>query len=130
MGVYKVPLKGFTINISMNRPLCNLCRGYPAAVNYKSGAKTYYRKICAGCARKGKRVKEMPGWTKTGYKKKLTCERCSFVAKTPQQIFVYYIDGNLKNNTWTNLRCVCANCRIELNSAKTTWRESPLVADY
>jgi hypothetical protein len=114
----------------MNRPLCSSCRGNPAAVNYKSGNKTYYRKICASCSRKGKRIKEMPGWTRTGYKKKLTCERCNFVAKTPQQIFVFYIDGNLKNNIWSNLRCVCANCRIELNQGKTTWRESPLTPDY
>lgn len=114
----------------MERPLCAACHGNPAAINYKSGDKIRYRKVCASCSRKGKKPRSLPGWTKTGYKKKLTCERCNFKAKTPQQIFVYYIDGNLKNNTWTNLRCVCANCRIELNSSKTTWRESPLVADY
>ena len=125
-----MPLKGFAINIVMERPLCSTCRGNPAAVNYKLGNKTYYRRICAGCARKGKRVKEQPGWTRTGYKKKSTCDRCNFAAKIPHQIFVYYIDGNLKNNVWSNLRCVCANCRIELNQSKTTWRESPLVADY
>jgi hypothetical protein len=130
LGGYEVPLKGFTINIVMERPLCSLCKGNLAAVNYRVGDKTYYRRICASCARKGKRVKEMPGWTKTGYKKKLTCERCDFAAKTTHQIFVFYIDGNLKNNTWLNLRSVCANCRIELNHSKTTWRESPLVADY
>ena len=114
----------------MNRPLCATCNGNPAAVNYKAGEKTYYRKICASCARKTKKTKELPGWTKTGYKKKLVCERCNFTARTPHQIFVFYIDGNLKNNTWSNLRSVCANCRIELNQSKTTWRESPLVADY
>lgn len=130
MGRYKVPLKVLIINITVNRPLCIKCHGNPAAVNYSIGNKTYYRKICASCARKGRRIKEMPGWTKTGYKKKMTCERCNFAASTPHQIFVFYIDGNLKNNTWTNLRCVCANCRIELNNTKTTWRESVLVADY
>lgn len=114
----------------MNRPLCTSCNGNPAAINYKIGTKIYFRKICASCARKGKKSKELPGWTKSGYKKKLTCERCNFKAKTAQQIFVYYIDGNLKNNAWSNLRCVCANCRIELNTSKTTWRESPLVSDY
>lgn len=114
----------------MKRPLCANCHGNPAAINYKKDDKIYYRRICSGCARKGRRVKEMPGWTKTGYKKKLVCERCNFSAKTPQQIFVFYIDGNLKNNTWSNLRCVCANCRIEINHSKTTWRESSLMPDY
>ena len=114
----------------MYRPLCSICKGNFAAVNYRAGDKIYYRKICASCSRKGKRIKEMPGWAKTGYKKKMQCERCNFKARVAQQIFVYYIDGNLKNNTWTNLRCVCANCRIELNSTKTTWRESPLISDY
>lgn len=112
------------------RPLCDTCHGNLAAINYKIGDRIYYRRICASCSRKGKRVRTMPGWTKSGYKKKLTCERCNFIAKNPYQIFVYYIDGNLKNNNWTNLRCVCANCRIELNNSKTTWRESPLIADY
>jgi hypothetical protein len=114
----------------MLRPLCVVCKGNFAAVNYKTGNKTYYRKICAGCSRKNKHTKEVPGWTKTGYKKKLVCERCNFSAKTAAQIFVFYIDGNLKNNNWLNLRSVCANCRIELNLTKTTWRESPLIADY
>jgi protein-arginine kinase activator protein McsA len=114
----------------MKRPLCSRCHGNPAAVNYQKNNKTYYRKICASCSRKTTRNKEMPGWVKTGYKKKLTCERCNFAAKIPQQIFVFYIDGNLKNNNWINLRSVCANCRIDLNQAKTTWRESPLLPDF
>lgn len=114
----------------MNRPLCSACRGNPAAINYKSGDKIRYRKVCASCSRKGKRGKEIPAWVKAGYKKKSICERCNFKAKSANQLFVFHIDGNLKNNDWTNLRSVCANCRIELNNTKTTWRESPLIADY
>jgi predicted phosphohydrolase len=46
----------------------------------------------------------MPGWTKTGYKKKLLCERCNFKAKTANQIFVFYIDGNDEHvNFFNNL---------------------------
>lgn len=114
----------------MKRPLCSICKGNPAAINYIKGDKVYYRKICASCARKNKKTKEVAGWARSGYKKKLTCERCNFKAKSANQIFVFYIDANLKNNNWLNLRSVCANCRIELNSNKTTWRESPLAADY
>lgn len=114
----------------MQRPLCSLCHGNLAAINYIKGKKIYYRKICAGCSRKNKKTREIAGWTRNGYKKKLVCERCNFKAKNSNQIFVFYLDGNLKNNSWVNLRSVCANCRIELNSSKTTWRESPLVPDY
>lgn len=114
----------------MTRPLCISCHGNYAAINYYSGDKIRYRKLCASCARKGKRGKEIPAWVKAGYKKKLICEKCSYKAKIASQIFVFYLDGNLKNNNWLNLRSICANCRIEIHSAKTTWRESPLVADY
>ena len=114
----------------MNRPLCSVCKGNPAAINYRTADKVRYRKICSSCARKGKKNKEMPAWVRAGYKKKLSCERCNFKAKMSSQMIVFYIDGNLKNNDWSNLRSVCANCRIELQSTKTTWKESPLLADY
>jgi protein-arginine kinase activator protein McsA len=114
----------------MSRPLCSVCKANPAAINYKSADKIRYRKICSSCARKGKKNKEMPAWVKAGYKKKLGCERCNFKAKFTNQIFVFHIDGNLKNNAWTNLRSVCANCRIELQHTTSTWRENPLIADY
>jgi len=114
----------------MSRPLCTACNGNPAAINYHSGDKIRYRKICASCARKGKRARVFPAWIKAGYKKKLVCDRCGFKAKSINQIFVFHIDGNLKNNEWTNLRSVCANCRIDLHNSKTTWRESPLVPDF
>jgi protein-arginine kinase activator protein McsA len=114
----------------MNRPLCTVCHGNPAAINYYSGEKVRYRKICSSCARKGKRTRVLPGWVKAGYKKKTVCDKCSFKAKSIGQMFVFHIDGNLKNNDWTNLRSVCANCRIDVNNTKTTWRESPLVADF
>lgn len=114
----------------MNRPLCIACHGNPAAINYRSGDKIRYRKVCASCLRKGKKGKEKPAWVKAGYKKKLVCERCNYKAKIPNLIFVFYLDGNLKNNNWANLKSVCANCRIELGNSKTTWRESPLIADY
>lgn len=114
----------------MSRPLCSSCHGNYAAINYKSGDKIRYRRVCASCARKGKKGKVISGWLKAGYKKKMVCERCAFKAKTNNQMFVFHIDGNLKNNDWSNLRTVCANCRIDIHNSKTTWRESPLIADY
>ena len=114
----------------MDRPLCTVCHGNPVAINYRTGDKLRYRKVCSSCSRKGKRSRTLPGWVKTGYKKKLVCDRCNFKAKAINQMFVFHIDGNLKNNDWTNLRSVCANCRIDIANSKTTWRESSLVADY
>ena len=119
------------INNDMYRPYCQACNENLSAINYVRKGVVYFRKLCTHCIRKKSKIKPVPpAWVKSGYKKKLVCERCSFIAKNPYQIFVYYIDGNLKNNNWTNLRSVCANCRIELNNSKTTWRESPLIADY
>ena len=115
----------------LKRDLCPTCRINPVAINYVRDGVTHYRNSCSSCIRKGKKLKpEPPAWVRSGYKKKPTCERCNFKFKLPEQSVVFHVDGNLKNNDWTNLRSVCANCRIELNNAKTTWRESPLVADY
>ena len=115
----------------MTRPLCNACKGNPVAINYRSGDKIRYRKVCASCARKGKRGKSAAAaWQRAGYTKKSACDRCGFKCKNSAQMFVYYLDGNLKNNDWANLKTVCANCRIEVNDSRTTWRESPLTPDF
>jgi hypothetical protein len=45
-------------------------------------------------------------------------------------MFVYYLDGNLKNNDWMNLKTVCANCSININLSKTGWKQSPLTPDF
>ena len=115
----------------MTRPLCTACRGNPVAINYRSGDKVRYRKVCSACARKGKRGKTtVAAWQRAGYTKKSQCEKCGFKCKTLQQMFVYYLDGNLKNNDWMNLKSVCANCSIDINSGKTGWKQSPLTPDF
>ena len=43
---------------------------------------------------------------------------------------VYHVDGNLKNNDWTNLKTICLNCQAALQDSKTTWKPADLVADY
>jgi hypothetical protein len=131
MVAYRSLSKGLYINNSMTRPLCIACHGNPVAINYRSGDKIRYRKVCASCARKGKRGKTpAAAWQRTGYTKKLACDKCGFKSKNSRQFFVYYIDGNLKNNDWANLKTVCANCRIDINDSRTTWRESPLTPDF
>ena len=53
------------------RPLCT-CGQKPAAINYKKGNKTYYRKLCESCLRNGK-GNGIPKWKQRGYEKKRNC---------------------------------------------------------
>ncbi len=117
----------------LKRELCPLCHVNLVAVNYKKDGITHYRNACTGCLRKGRHKKpQPPAWAKTGYKKPAQCEICGFRAKLlAKQLFVYHVDGNLKNNNWHNLKTVCANCQIELaNNRLTGWRASPIVPDF
>jgi hypothetical protein len=117
---------------SMSRKLCPSCQINPVAINYKRDGITHYRSRCAGCIRAGRKLKEQPpAWAKTGYKKPERCEMCGFKAKLPvKQLFVYHVDGNLKNNNWHNLKTVCANCRIELGTSRVAWKPSAIVPDF
>ena len=72
----------------------------------------------------------MPGWAKAGYTKKTKCDKCNFQFKLLTQSNVFYLDGNLKNNDWLNLRTVCLNCQEEILKSKTTWKPSPLTPDF
>ena len=131
MVCYRSLSKDLYINTSMTRPLCTACRGNPVAINYRSGDKIRYRRVCGACARKGKRGKtSVSAWQRAGYTKKPVCERCGFKSKTPHQMLVYYLDGNLKNNDWMNLKTICANCSIDINNSKTGWKQSPLTPDF
>jgi hypothetical protein len=113
------------------RNLCPRCFEFPVAINYKRDGKTHYRSMCISCIRKGKKLKPQPAaWMKSGYKKPERCELCNFKAKTEKQLFVFHIDGNLKNTNWHNLKTVCANCRIELDNGKLPWKQSTIQPDF
>ena len=97
------------------RKLCEVCGKKPAAINYKREGITYYRTRCDSCIRKKKnKPAPVPSWHKAGYKKKPHCEKCGFKAKYKDQLFVYYTDGNLNNNSLSNLRTKCSNCQYEV----------------
>ena len=72
----------------------------------------------------------VPGWARSGYTKKDKCERCNFKFKFLTQSRVFYLDGNLNNNDWTNLKTLCLNCQEEVFKSKLPWKPSPLVADF
>jgi len=113
------------------RPLCRACGVKPAAVNYKKGTDVHYRTRCDSCTRKNRGLKpHNSAWRKAGYKKKPHCEKCGFKAKYKEQLFVYYIDGNLHNNILTNLKTICANCQFEVAREGLGWRQGDLIPDF
>jgi hypothetical protein len=116
----------------LKREICPICDVNLVAVNYIKDNVTHYRNSCAACIRKGRKLKAIrPQWVRSGYKKKERCEVCNFKAKIPtKQLFVYHVDGNLKNCNSFNLKTVCANCRIEVASGNVAWKPSPIVPDF
>lgn len=113
------------------RPLCAVCSKNPAAINYKRGDITYFRSRCDVCIRRKKKVAvPKPSWFKNGYKKKPHCEKCGFKAKYKDQLYVFYVDGDLSNAVFTNLRTICANCQIAIAHEGLGWRQGDLVPDF
>jgi formate dehydrogenase maturation protein FdhE len=113
------------------RKLCPTCNQRPVAVNYIKDGVRHYRKLCDVCMRTGKKERiARPNWVLSGYKKKTVCDRCGFKSKFPEQLGVFYVDGNLKNNNWTNLRTVCLNCQQEVYKSRLTWKAGPIVPDF
>jgi len=116
-----------------NRPLCIQCNARPAAYNYKKGNKVYYRKRCDVCVRKNakKKTNGLANWQKAGYNKKQQCESCGFQAQHEVQLDVHHIDGNRNNNSYNNLKTLCANClRLRsISKTKSSWRQGHLIPD-
>lgn len=116
----------------LKRDLCLSCKQNPVAVNYIRDGVRHYRNSCNSCIRKGRKLKpQPPAWARSGYKKPASCEVCNFKAKSPtKQLFVFHIDGNLKNNSWHNLKTICANCQIELIGNRVAWKPATIVPDF
>jgi len=114
----------------MNRPVCEACKKRLAAVNRKVKGKTYYRKKCDSCIRKGRQAKPpVPRWVEVGYEKKLVCDRCGFRARSGKQTVVYYLDQNLNNCNLNNLRTVCLNCSVEVMQLDLPYKKGDLLED-
>lgn len=102
---------------------------HPVALNYYRKEKAYYRTACTGCIhKKRKPTPEVPGWIRSGYKKREHCDRCGFKFKHIEQSNVYHVDGNLNNNNWVNLKTICLNCQPEIT--KTRWKPGDLKPDF
>jgi hypothetical protein len=113
------------------RELCKVCNANPRAINYIKDAVYHYRSMCAGCIRKGRKIKAVPGWQRSGYAKKPHCDKCGFKFKfLVEQSAVFYVDGNLKNNNWANLKTLCLNCVQEVYKSRVPWRPAEIVPDF
>ena len=102
------------------RPICEC--GKKCAINYKKDGKYYYRKKCNSCLRKESKSK-VPDWKKSGYVKKMHCEKCNFKAKYEDQITVYQL-----NNLAKSFKSVCLNCKVDID--KNGWQSGDLTPDF
>jgi len=109
------------------RQLCKICKQRPVAVNYHKGNQTFYRSKCDHCA-KGRRL-GLARWQLAGYNKKSQCDRCSFKSNHLEIFSVFYVDGNLNNNRFSNLKTVCANCAQILYKEGVRWKQGDLIPD-
>jgi hypothetical protein len=110
------------------RELCNKCKQRPVAINYYKEGKPFYRSQCDHCCRGRKETR--PLWALSGYKKKLSCEKCSFTSKNTEQFDVFYVDGDLTNNRYSNLKTICANCQRVLHKEGVKWKQGDLRPDF
>lgn len=117
--------------MSIQRPICQHCNKNYCAVNYIRAGITHYRSSCDECGRKKNKLKpRKANWSKSGYKKKATCDLCGFKSLFTSQITVFHIDGDLENTQLTNLRSICLNCVEVVKKKEITWRRGDLTVDY
>jgi len=109
------------------RKLCKKCQQRPVAINYYKEGKPFYRSVCDHCSRGYTDTR--PLWELAGYKKKIQCDKCGMKSPHPEVFNVFYVDGNLTNNRFTNLKTVCANCQRVLHKEGIKWRQGDLVPD-
>jgi hypothetical protein len=103
------------------RIMCN-CGIRRVAINYIKDKVIHYRTVCSVCSKKNKKPKEHY----PNYKKKISCEKCGFVALFPEQLSAY----KTTNPTYTSvLKTVCLNCKEELSHTKQ-WTQGDLIADF
>lgn len=110
------------------RKLCKKCQERPVAINYYKEDKPFYRSVCDQCSRgHGEGVSL---WQRQGYKKKTVCDKCGFKSTQLDVFNVFFVDGNLTNCRFTNLKTVCANCQRVLQKEGVKWKQGDLRPDF
>jgi len=110
------------------RPICIRCNS-PRSINCIRNGKIYYRSLCNRCLKNSPKKRPL-SWEKSGYTKKLVCDRCGYRAKSASQLDVFHIDGDLLNTKYNNLKTVCANCQRLFGSVEKSWKIGDLVPDF
>lgn len=110
------------------RNLCKICESRSVAVNYYKNNKIFYRSKCDVCSRK--KIDKEFYITKSGYRKKLKCEKCGFQSKFQEQFEIFFLDGNFRNCQYINLKTVCNNCFSLLKNKNIKWKQGDLVPDF
>jgi hypothetical protein len=126
---FSPPLIDLNRSEKKERPFCKSCGTRSAAVNYIRNNIIHYRSCCDQCIRQKKNKKLVPGWVRSGYKKKERCEKCGFRSRWSEQLTVYHIDGNIKNCSNFNLKTICKNCEVDIKKSGFTWSDGTLLPD-
>lgn len=108
----------------MKRAICSACHKRHVAINYKTKKRIHYRSRCDQCSRTNRLPRDpIPSWARSGYEKKERCEKCNFKCLVLDQMFVWYLDGDIQNNKWSNLKTICSNCKIALAKKYFIWTD-------
>ena len=110
------------------RPLCE-CGQKPVAINYYKKGKPNYRSKCESCTRHGNPRVAYSKYKQSGYVKKNECDKCGYRSKHKEQFSVYYVDGDMNNIRFSNLKTVCANCSKIMYKEGFKWKQGDLVPD-
>jgi hypothetical protein len=110
------------------RNLCNVCEERVVAINYYKEGRPFYRSKCDHCSKN--RKNGTAAWAASGYKKKLSCDKCNFTSKYQEQFNVFHVDGNPRNSRYSNLKTVCVNCQRIMHKLKLPWKQGDLTPDF
>ena len=103
------------------RDLCERCNTNHKAINYKKDGRTFYRRFCDACIIEKKKIIK-PQWQQEGYKKKLKCESCGFVAKFSEQLNVVTLNHSY--------RTLCLNCKVLYDKGTKIIIKGDLKSDF
>jgi hypothetical protein len=111
------------------RKICSSCGVKLCAIANHRNGQTYYRNRCDQCYKQ--RKKPMPeGWVRAGYKKKEKCEKCGHRFLHPNGSRIHYVNGDITDNHFFNLKTICLQCECYINNGVTKLKPDDLTPDF